>query len=83
MTRDDALSLVRGARARAEFLRDEGKLRYTSASPDCPTEMWLAALAEELGEVARCIHDGDEDSLKLELADLAGVAVGRLEAMTL
>lgn len=83
MTRDEAINLVRGARELAEGLREQGKLRYTSASTDCPTEMWLAALAEELGEVARCIHDNDEEGLKLELADLAGVAVGRLEAMAL
>jgi|HubBroStandDraft_6_1064221.scaffolds.fasta_scaffold506625_2 hypothetical protein len=36
--------------------------------------MRLAALAEELGEVARCVHDGEGD-LHGELIQLAGVAL--------
>lgn len=81
MTRAQALKAVSSARDHAEHLRDKGRLRWTSADPLCPTEMWLAALMEELGEVARCVHDGDDAGLELELAQLAGVAVGRLEAM--
>lgn len=82
MTRSEALASVDAARDHAEYLREKGHLRYTSADPACPTELWLAALMEELGEVARCVHDGDEDGLVIELAQLAGVAVGRLEALS-
>lgn len=81
VTRDEAFHLVSEAREHSECLAAQGALRWTSASPDCPTHMWLAALTEELGEVARAIHDGDDEGLKRELADLAGVAVGRLESM--
>lgn len=81
MTRDEAIMLVRQARAYAEDLRERGTLAYTSADPDCPTELWLAALVEELGEVARCVHDDDPEGLAEELAQLAGVAVGKLETL--
>jgi hypothetical protein len=81
MTRAAAFAMVHQARDHAETLRDQGTLRYTSADPDCPDLLRLAALSEELGEVARCIHDNDRDSLTAELAQLAGVAVGWMEAL--
>ena len=81
MTRDEAFAMVKEARLYAEDLREKGRLRFTSADPECPTELWLAALMEELGEVARCVHDGDGEGMAQELAQLAGVAIGRLEAM--
>lgn len=81
MTRQDALKLVNRARTQAETLRRDGHLPYTSADPNCPTHLWLAALMEELGEVARCVHDNDLDSLAFELAQLAGVAVGKMETL--
>ena len=81
MSRASALLLVDKARDEAERLKGKGELRWTSASPDCPTEMWLAALGEELGEVCRAVHDGTEGQLLEELAHLAGVAVGRIEAL--
>ncbi len=59
----------------AEDLRDQGKLRWTADEFDCPDVMRLAALTEELGEVARCLHDGDTDNLPRELHQLAGVAL--------
>ena len=73
--------MVDHARTHAEALRKRGDLRYTSADPACPPHLWLAALMEELGEVARCVHDNDHDGLALELAQLAGVAVGKLETL--
>lgn len=80
--RQEALSLVNDARVRAEALRDAGRIRWTSADLDCPDRMWLAALMEELGEVGRCVHDGVPDAFIVEeLAQLAGVAVGRIEAL--
>lgn len=82
MTRDQALTLVDEARERAECAKHEGRIEWTSADPDCPTHIWLAALVEEVGEVARCVHDGEPDGRLLEeLAQLAGVAVGRMEAL--
>lgn len=81
MTRAQALAAADAARDQAEHLRAKGRLRFTSADPDCPPELWLAALMEELGEVARCVHDNDVDGLPQELAQLAGVAIGRLEAI--
>jgi hypothetical protein len=80
--REWACWLVNRERDRAERLKASGKLRWTSADRDCPTHMWLAALTEELGEVGRCVHDGSTDEeLICELAQLAGIAVGRIEAM--
>ena len=52
-----------------------GDLRWTADDADCPDVMRLAALTEELGEIARAVHDGDTDALRLELSQLAGVAL--------
>ena len=80
--REQALALVNGERDRAETLRVQGRLTWTSADPGCPDLLRLAALTEELGEVARAIHDNHPDSeLMAELAQVAGVAVGWIEAL--
>lgn len=64
------------AQARAFVLRTRGELEYVADDPDCPDLLRLAALAEELGEVARCVHEGDPTSrLREELDQLAGVAI--------
>jgi NTP pyrophosphatase (non-canonical NTP hydrolase) len=81
VTRLEALAMVDHCRTHAEAKRKRGDLAYTSADPNCPTHLWLAALMEELGEVARCVHDNDLDSLAFELAQLAGVAVGKMETL--
>ena len=60
---------------RAQDKRERGELEWLADDPDCPDVMRLAALAEELGEVARAIHDHDRDNLKTELAQLAGIAL--------
>ncbi len=79
LERDRALmaqaSLAVGAQHRAESKKDAGELRYLADDHDCPTVMRLAALAEELGEVARAVHDGDRDNLRAELSQLAGIAI--------
>lgn len=54
--------------------REKGELRYLADDPDCPDLLRLAALAEELGEIARCLHDGEGD-LAAELSQLAGIAL--------
>ncbi len=56
-------------------LRIDGTLAFVADDPDCPDVMRLAALTEELGEVARAVHEDDRDALVLELAHLAGVAL--------
>lgn len=55
-------------------LRESGRLRYVADDPTCPDLMRLAALAEELGEVGRCLHDGSGD-LRRELIQTAGIAL--------
>ncbi len=52
-----------------------GKLRYLADDQDCPDYMRLAALVEEVGEVARAMHDGDQEALAAELSQIAGVAL--------
>lgn len=59
----------------AHGLKMSGRFPFLADDPDCPDVMRLAALMEELGEVARCVHDGDRDGLRLELAQLAGIAI--------
>ncbi len=59
----------------AAALKDKGRLKYLADDPDCPDVMRLAALAEELGEVARAVHDGDAENLRAELSQLAGIAL--------
>ncbi len=52
-----------------------GKLPYLADDADCPDYMRLAALVEEVGEVARAMHDGDQESLAAELSQVAGIAL--------
>lgn len=56
-------------------MRDSGKFSWVADDPDCPDIMRLAALTEELGEVARALHDGNNGALDVELSHLAGVAL--------
>lgn len=71
---------VRAERLRQERLRNDGKIRYTVASPDCPVVLRLSALIEEVGEVARCLNDGEGDRrLADELVQVAAVAVAWVE----
>lgn len=66
--------LALAAQADAIERKQAGRFRYLADDPDCPDMMRLAALTEELGEVARCLHDNEGD-LALELAQLAGIAI--------
>lgn len=69
-------------RARQEELVREGRLRWTAAHPDCPDEKRLQALVEEVGEVARALHDEEgADRLREELIQVAAVAVAWVEAL--
>lgn len=63
------------AQVKAEALKRAGRLRWVADDADCPDLMRLAALTEELGEVARALHDGNAENLRVELTQLAGVAI--------
>lgn len=76
MTVDD---LVAVERRRALSLREHGSLRYVASDPDCPDVLRLAALVEEVGEVARAVHDGG-NPLE-ELIQVAGVATAWASAL--
>jgi len=52
-----------------------GDLEHVADDSDCDDLLRLAALAEEFGEVGRCLHDGDLAHLHAELAHLAGIAL--------
>jgi len=75
------VAMVMQERKRQEELRREGSLEYTAAAPDCPDVLRLAALVEEVGEVARAVHEGDFDNLAVELVQVAAVAVAWREAL--
>lgn len=77
----EILGEVGAERDRQEQLRDEGSLVYTAAMPDCPDSLRLSALVEEIGEVARALHDGDLENLAVELVQVAAVAVAWREAL--
>ena len=76
-----ALALVGAERDRQEALREEGSLVYTAADLDCPEVLRLAALVEEVGEVARALQEGDYENLAVELVQVAAVAVAWVEAL--
>ncbi len=63
------------AQAYALELSERGKIPWVADDVDCPDVMRLAALAEELGEVARAVQDGDTEQVEFELHQLAGVAL--------
>lgn len=79
MTREERLraQAEKAIRAQTDALekRDTGKFRYLADDHECPLYMRLAALTEELGEVGRALHDGDEINLAIELNQLAGIAL--------
>jgi hypothetical protein len=63
------------AQTLAVELRDAGRFKHVADDLDCPDLLRLAALTEELGEIARCLHDNDRDNLQPELDQLAGIAL--------
>lgn len=82
MTRAEILERVDAERERAEVLRAGGLLEWTAADPACPDLLRLAALVEEVGEVARAVHDGDGlTALRDELVQVAAVAVAWCEGL--
>lgn len=86
-----ALGEVAQERARQELKcaqkRDEGLLWLTCADPRMPAEERLAVLVEEVGEVARELCDARAEkrepapNLRVELVQVAAIAVGWIEAL--
>ncbi len=57
--------------------RQENKWRGAIRTPDS----WVTILGEEFGEVCRSILEGDADSLRLELVQVAAVAQAFFEQL--
>ena len=74
-----AYDLVRLERDRQEALYVNDTLQWIASRPDCPDMLRLAALVEEVGEVARALHDGGD--VETELVQVAAVAVAWLEGI--
>ena len=90
----DAFALIHAERERQEQLFREGKFLFTCASPTADPKRKLRILVEELGEVAKAIDQLEiagsrnslalkawHDELKLELVQVAAVAVAWLESL--
>lgn len=59
--------------------RKKQDLRFGSQPRSLKPIVYLTVLTEELGEVARSIIEGDSDNYRLELIQLAAVAVAAVE----
>jgi NTP pyrophosphatase (non-canonical NTP hydrolase) len=87
VTRDAIHALIDAERARQERLKAEGKLRATCLDP-IDEAVKLAALTEEVGEVARAVlgrsaWSRDGGDLTAELVQVAAVCVAWLESLPL
>lgn len=82
MNRAEVYHLIDHERERQAALRESGKFRFVASDADCPDDLKLAALVEEVGEVARAYHDGNDFTGELvrELVQVAAVAVAWLES---
>lgn len=78
MNRAEIYHLIDHERERQAALRESGKFRFVASDADCPDDLKLAALTEEIGEVARAYHDGN--GLTDELVQVAAVAIAWLES---
>lgn len=74
--------LIHAEQERAKRLRAAGKFPHIASDPDCPDSARLQALVEEVGEVARALHDGEPRAqLLAELIQVAGVAASWAQAL--
>lgn len=80
MKRQSILDAILVERLRQERLKRDGKFLYTCAD-NISDVMRLPILAEEFGEVARAINEGDPENLKEELIQTAAVCLSWLEAL--
>lgn len=60
---------------RAERARQDAKWGVQDHSPS----YWFIILAEEIGEIAKAIYEGDYDNYEVELVQSASVIVAALE----
>jgi NTP pyrophosphatase (non-canonical NTP hydrolase) len=60
---------------RAERFRQDAKWGVQDHSPS----YWFIILAEEIGEIAKAIYEGDYDNYEVELVQSASVIVAALE----
>lgn len=74
-----AMTEVLQERMRQEDLYASGELEWIASRPDCPDGLRLAALVEEVGEVARAFHDAGD--VRTELVQVAAVAVAWIEGL--
>jgi len=74
------IEMVEAERRRQEDLWVNGRLEWIASVRDCPNELRLAALVEEVGEVAKAFHDGED--VRTELVHVAAVAVAWLEGIS-
>ena len=75
----DVLGRVGDERDRQERLVLVGKFSQTCADPEMPTDLKLACLGEEFGEVCRALLG--EGDLRTELVEVAAVAVAWAESL--
>lgn len=70
-------------RERQEELKASGRFSETCADAGMSPTLKLAVLTEEVGEVARCLCDGDSNArLREELVQVAAVAMAWLESLS-
>lgn len=83
MTRDDAFGLVAAERGRqgAKWGDSHAWGSGDCSSSDVEPIVKAAVLAEECGEVARAVLEKDDAALRLELVQVAAVAVAWLESL--
>ena len=87
------LDAISGERKRQERLKSEGRFPHTCADPELNLPQKLAVLAEEFGEVARCVveasglandkhHPDAMKALRKELVEVAAVCCAWAEALS-
>lgn len=93
LARQQALTVIAEERHRQDVLKREGRFRFTCADPEMTHFERYAVLGEEFGEVGRAaleahalVYDGQTpaeavDRLRMELAQVAAVALAWLEGL--
>lgn len=84
MNRADVYALIDTERAQQsqKWARPHPWGHGDCSSPHVPDPVKVAVLTEETGEVARAVLDGDHDHLRIELVQVAAVAIAWLEGLT-
>lgn len=87
----DAIRDVKNETNRQVQLKAEGRFKFTPKDTEVPDTVKLGMLAEEFGEVARCVlanmdivqEPASVEQLRKELVQVAAIAVAWLECPTL